>query len=81
MIPSSTITERLLTVKEVAEHFVVSENWVHKHASGASRPILPSVRIGKHRRFTQQAVADYITLCQRLAEDAVELRRKKRRAA
>ncbi len=51
-----TARKPLLTVREVSVWLNVSEGWVRDHASGRRRPILPSVKLGKSRRFREEAV-------------------------
>lgn len=61
------VTNRLLTVAEVAEILQVNPAWVRNHAS-RSRPRIPCVRLGKHLRFKQQDVEDFIDLCNQITE-------------
>ena len=49
-----------LTVEEVAELIKVSPAWVRAHANGNRYPIMPSIKLGKYRRFRRQAVLDFI---------------------
>ena len=49
-----------LTVEEVAEIIKVSPAWVRAHANGNRNPVMPSIKLGKYRRFRHQAVLDFI---------------------
>jgi hypothetical protein len=60
--------EHLLTTDEVKHHLGVSRSWVIDHANGRRRPILPSVKLGKCRRFEPAAVARFIEECRRIGE-------------
>lgn len=61
------MTPRLLTVAEVAERFQVSRAWVHDHASGRRRPVVPSVKLGKTIRFRVEDIEKFIEECTRSA--------------
>jgi predicted DNA-binding transcriptional regulator AlpA len=52
--------DRLLTALEVAEWLGPSVTWVHHHASGGRRPILPSVKLGKAVRFRRAHLEKFI---------------------
>jgi hypothetical protein len=56
----------LLTGKEVSQRLGVSCSWVNDHANGRRRPYLPSIKLGKCRRFEPSAVARFIEECRRL---------------
>jgi hypothetical protein len=43
--------EQLLTVEEVAKLLQVEPSWVHAHSNGSREPTIPSVKVGKYRRF------------------------------
>jgi predicted DNA-binding transcriptional regulator AlpA len=60
--------EHLLTTNEVKHRLGVSRSWVIDHANGRRRPILPSVKLGKCRRFEPAAVARFIEECRRIGE-------------
>jgi len=62
---ASPPNERLLTVDEVMRWLGVSRSWVIDHANGRRRPFLPSVKLGKCRRFEPAAVARFIDECRR----------------
>jgi hypothetical protein len=49
-----------LTVEDVAELIKVSPAWVRAHANGNRNPRMPSIKLGKYRRFRHQAVLDFI---------------------
>jgi hypothetical protein len=51
--PSASIQmKQLVTAKDLAEALKVTEGWVHDHASGRRRPVLPSIKISGVRRPT-----------------------------
>lgn len=52
--------EKLLTVEGIAEMLGVSTAFVYQHASGARRPRIPSVRIGRSVRFRQSSIEEFI---------------------
>ncbi|CAN5441369.1 hypothetical protein BH23ACT6_BH23ACT6_26520 [soil metagenome] len=54
----ATDTVRLLTVIEVADHLCLSRSKVYELLADGS---LPSVRIGRNRRITTSALADFVT--------------------
>jgi predicted DNA-binding transcriptional regulator AlpA len=60
--------EHLLTTDEVKHRLGVSRSWVIDHANGRRRPILPSVKLGKCRRFEPAAIARFIEECRRIGE-------------
>jgi hypothetical protein len=70
--------ERLLTAAEVAENLRVSTNWVHAHAEGKRKPVLPSVKLGKFRMFREADVQEFVRLGEALARDQAS-RKKARR--
>lgn len=51
---------RLLTAAEVARWLHVSIGWVSDHATGRRRPILPSKKLGKSRRFIEADVDEWL---------------------
>ena len=57
----------LLTVAEVAEYLRVSTASVYKHASGASLPQIPSVKMGKSVRFEREAIEQFVRAWRRQA--------------
>ena len=50
-------SEPLITVKEVARRFGVPPSWVYSHAEDGS---LPSLKIGRYRRFEPEAIEEYL---------------------
>jgi excisionase family DNA binding protein len=73
--------EKLLTVSEVAEQLGVNENWVHCHASGKRKPVLPSLKVGKYRRFRTADIDQFLTFCASLARDMIARRDLRARRA
>ena len=59
--------DRLLTVTETAQWFTVSPAWIRDHSSGRRRPLLPSIQLGKLRRFRSGDVQAFIEECARFA--------------
>ena len=55
----------LLTAREVADMLRVSVAWVHQHANGTRRPVIPSVKLGGAVRFRQEDVDAFIEACAR----------------
>ena len=50
----------LLTAADVARWLQVSRAWVSQHACGKRRPVIPSVQLGKTRRFRQEDVERWL---------------------
>ena len=76
------IPEKLLSVSEVAQQLGVTDNWVHSHAAGKRQPVLPSLKLGKHRRFRAADLEQFLLLCESLARDmALRKNRRPRRVA
>ena len=50
----------LLTAADVARWLQVSRAWVSQHACGKRRPVIPSVKLGKTRRFRQEDVERWL---------------------
>ncbi len=48
---------RLLTAEEVAERLQVTVAWVHEMAR---REEMPSLKLGKFRRFSSEAIEDWL---------------------
>lgn len=59
------MSERLLTVREVAEYLQMSRDWVSQHAAGVRRPQIPSIKMGKAVRFRREDLAQFIEECRR----------------
>jgi excisionase family DNA binding protein len=49
-----------ITVHDVAEILKVTPAWVRAHANGNRKPTLPSVKVGKHRRFRKEAIQEFM---------------------
>ena len=49
-----------LTVEEVAAWLKVSPEWVRAHANGNRRPKIPSVKLGRFRRFDREQVEQFL---------------------
>jgi predicted DNA-binding transcriptional regulator AlpA len=64
----------LLTAREVARQLGVSVAWVLQHASGARRPVIPSVKLGKSVRFLQSDISEFIAHCRRCMEKGIPIR-------
>jgi len=56
----------LLTVEDVRRRLGVSPGWVHDHANGRCRPVLPSLRLGGCRSFDAAALDRFIEECHRI---------------
>lgn len=54
----ATDTVRLLTVIEVADHLCLSRSKIYELLADGT---LPSVRIGRNRRITTKALAEFVT--------------------
>ena len=54
----ATDTVQLLTVIQAAEHLCLSRSKVYELLADGT---LPSVRIGRNRRITMSALADFVT--------------------
>jgi predicted DNA-binding transcriptional regulator AlpA len=63
----------LLTAREVARQLGVSVAWVLQHASGARRPVIPSVKLGKSVRFLQNDISEFIARCRRCMEKGIPI--------
>ena len=57
--------KQLVTTKDLAEALRVTEGWVHDHASGRRRPVLPSIKISGVRRptyrFDPEAIQQWLS--------------------
>lgn len=51
MSSRTELSDRLLTVEELAEHLGVKTSWVYSHVRRRSRDRIPAVRLGKYWRF------------------------------
>lgn len=55
---------RLLTAKEVAKEFSLSEAWIRDHVTGRRKPLLPHIRLGDRRgqlRFRRSDIDKFLT--------------------
>jgi len=52
--------EKLLTVTELAEIIGMSPGWIYQHCTGKRQPCIPSVQIGRSRRFRLATVLAWI---------------------
>jgi excisionase family DNA binding protein len=57
--------QRLLTVEQVAQMLGMSGAWVYQHSSGARRPLLPSVRLGRSIRFRRESLERFVAEMER----------------
>ena len=51
------MTGRLLTAEEVAEMLGVPKTWVYEQAR---KGLLPTVELGRYRRFRREAVEEWV---------------------
>lgn len=49
-----------LTVEDVAKWLKVKPEWVRAHANGNRKPKLPSVKLGRFRRFDRDQVQKFL---------------------
>jgi predicted DNA-binding transcriptional regulator AlpA len=61
--PRAPRLEPLLNVSEVAAFLQQKLSWVRAHASGARRPVLPSVKLGKFVLFRRADVEGFVEAC------------------
>jgi len=50
----------LLKAAEIAKWLCVSVGWVNDHATGRRKPVLPSKKLGKARRFIEADVEEWL---------------------
>lgn len=55
-----------MTVAQAAEKLGVSEQWLRINAANGT---VPSKKVGRYRRFTEQDLLDYLDRCQQGAAD------------
>ena len=60
-LPEIAAPARLLTVEEVADWLCVKPAWVRAHANGSRRPIIPSIKIGRSRRFRREDIERWLS--------------------
>ena len=53
-------SNRLLTVKEVAELLRVPVSWVYEHTRGRGSDRLPFIKLGKYLRFRLPEIESYL---------------------
>jgi predicted DNA-binding transcriptional regulator AlpA len=58
----------LLTASEVAARLRVSKAWVFDHSTGRHRPVLPSIKLGKARRYRPEDIDAFIEQCRAAME-------------
>jgi hypothetical protein len=61
----------LLTVADICRKLGVSRAWVIEHSNGRRRPVLPSIKLGKVRRFDPNDVEGFIDDCRRIGQARV----------
>lgn len=57
-VASVTETESLLTVDDVARRLSVPRSWVYSSAEAGT---LPSVKVGRYRRFVPSEIEQYLS--------------------
>jgi hypothetical protein len=72
-------SERLLTGQEVATYLGVTSAWVRAHAAGSRAPVLPSIKVGKERRYRCDAIEQFVLQCEAITRDRVQVKRRMRR--
>jgi len=61
----------LLTVADICRKLGVSRAWVIEHSNGRRRPVLPSIKLGKVRRFDPSELESFIDDCRRIGQTRV----------
>jgi PTS system nitrogen regulatory IIA component len=61
--------ERILTVKDVAQKLQLSKSTVYKYTESKK---IPSIKIGKQWRFTEDDLAQYLLLCKESTNKGVK---------
>ncbi len=61
----------LLTVADICRKLGVSRAWVIEHSNGRRRPVLPSIKLGKVRRFDPTELETFINDCRRIGQTRV----------
>ena len=56
---SADLSDRLLTIDDIARWFGVSRAWVYDHTT-RKRPLLPCIRFGEMTRFRRSDVETFI---------------------
>jgi hypothetical protein len=62
----------LLTVADICRTLGVSRAWVIEHSNGRRRPVLPSIKLGKVRRFDPLDLKSFIDDCRRIGQTRVQ---------
>jgi excisionase family DNA binding protein len=62
------ISDKLLTVAEVAEWLSMKPSWVREHARKRRRPYLPCVDLGRVMRFRKADIEEFIQECRTVIE-------------
>src|SRR6266705_2724927 len=70
-VPDARDSTALLTVADVCRRLGVSRAWVIEHSNGRRRPVLPSIKLGKVRRFDPTDLASFIDDCWRIGHTRV----------
>ena len=65
--------EALLTSREVAARLNTSNKWVLEHAAGRRLPIIPSMKLGKLRRFRESDIDDFLRRASQAMEEGVPI--------
>jgi predicted DNA-binding transcriptional regulator AlpA len=71
------MTDRFLTIQEVAEQLQMSTKWVSAHAQGRGVRIT-GFKLGKCWRFRQSDVDALVLHCQAIADDQAKRKRPRR---
>jgi hypothetical protein len=61
----SADSNRLMTVTEVADYLRMSPDWVRQHSNCRCQPTIPSLKLGKYRRFKWEAVQEFVRQMER----------------
>jgi hypothetical protein len=61
----------LLSVADICKMLGVSRAWVIEHSNGRRRPVLPSIKLGKVRRFDPVDLESFIEDCRRIGQRRV----------
>ena len=61
----------LLTVADICRKLGVSRAWVIEHSNGRRRPVIPSIKLGKVRRFDPTELEGFIDDCRRIGQTRV----------
>ena len=64
-----TDVDELLTVDDLAKLLKVPKSWIYEHTRADCRDPLPSIRLGKYRRFIAADVQRYLQARRMTARD------------